>query len=90
LSYESWPAACLGDEGERQSLKPLPCPFCGSQPELFPKNPKRDGNAWGEVRCVNEECPAQPKVSDGELLADDRGTALYQSAAVARWNQRWE
>lgn len=69
-------------------VKPLPCPFCGAEPELFPKDPKREGNAFGEVRCVNPKCPAQPMVSDGELVADDRGTAAYQAIAVSRWNRR--
>jgi hypothetical protein len=75
--------------------KPLPCPFCGDEPELYPTDPKREGNAWGEVRCMNPECPTYSTqrdrgvvVRDGEDVADDRGSAKYIEAAIARWNQR--
>jgi hypothetical protein len=70
-------------------VKPLPCPFCGSEPELFPEDPEREGDAWGEVACVNEDCPAQPRVKDGEGACDYRGSDAYKAAAVARWNKRW-
>ena len=73
------------------------CPFCGKEPELFPKNPKREGNAWGAVSCVNTKCSTFDSfrhkgvtVEDGEDVADDRGTAEYQNAARLRWNVRWK
>lgn len=70
--------------------KPLPCPFCGSEPEIGPKDPEKDGNAWGFVMCVNEKCPARPMVKDGEEVCDDRGVAEYIEASVKRWNVRSE
>jgi hypothetical protein len=70
---------------------PLPCPFCGEQPEVLPKDPKRSGNAWGAVRCANEDCHASEcSVGDGEAMADDRGSDLYKEAAIRRWNTRWK
>ena len=65
--------------------EPLECPFCGETPLLEPVGSTR-GNAWGSVRCINEDCPAQPEVMDGETVADDRGTRAYQDAAIERWN----
>ena len=68
---------------------PLPCPFCGSTPVVEPADPKISGNAWGAVRCVNEECTAKPVVRDGENISDDRGSDVYKSIATARWNKRF-
>lgn len=72
--------------GKREQAKP--CPFCGMLPELHPKRPEIEGNAWGQVRCENDDCPAQPVVNDGEDVADDRGTEKYIAAAIRLWNQR--
>lgn len=65
-----------------------PCPFCGHPPETFPKNPEVEGNAWGQVSCFNPKCVAQPTVSDGSDVADDRGSAAYIRLAIRRWNRR--
>ncbi len=43
-----------------KSAKAKPCPFCGKQPTVFPIDPKREGNAWGAVGCINEDCPTYP------------------------------
>lgn len=67
---------------------PLPCPFCGDQPEVFPKDPAREGNAWGAVACLNKRCPARPSVKDGALSSDERGSRAYQRLAIRRWNRR--
>lgn len=76
-------------------MKMLPCPFCGDEPETIPTDPKREGNAWGAVQCTNPECATFDqrfdhgvRVSDGEFMADDRGTKKYIEAAVRRWNAR--
>lgn len=69
-------------------MKPLPCPFCGTKPEVYPKDPDREGNAFGQVRCEFDDCPAQPCVNDAELVADERGTKAYQEIAIRRWNTR--
>jgi hypothetical protein len=68
--------------------KPLPCPFCGFIPRIYPKHPEREGNAFGLVQCVNPECVAKPQVEDGEDIADDRGSDMYKEAAINRWNVR--
>lgn len=69
-------------------LIPKPCPFCGNAPIIEPKNPEKEGNAWGLVKCVADECPANPSVNDGEIIADGRGSDEYIRAAVKRWNKR--
>jgi hypothetical protein len=69
-------------------MKPLPCPFCGTPPEVYPKDPKNEGAAWGQVRCEYEDCPAHPNVKDGEPVADERGAEAYRQAAIKRWNKR--
>ena len=64
-----------------------PCPFCNSIPEVNPENPEKEGTAWGEVRCVNIDCPTYPfAVQDGESVADDRGSDAYKKIAIRRWN----
>jgi hypothetical protein len=69
-------------------IEPLPCPFCGKAPCVFPIDPTVEGNAWGMVQCVNKHCSAQPKVNDGATLADERGSDKYKEAAIRRWNRR--
>lgn len=69
-------------------LEPLPCPFCGKAPTVYPLTPKHEGNAWGAVRCINKKCAAQPRANDGSLQSDERGTGAYQDAAIRRWNRR--
>ena len=68
--------------------RPKPCPFCGAYPVIHPVDPDSEGNAWGEVRCENDKCPAQPRVRDGIDVSDERGTSAYQVEAIRRWNRR--
>jgi hypothetical protein len=68
-------------------LIPIVCPWCKKKPSVFPKNPKEEGNAWGEVRCMNGRCPAQPSVGDGSEVADNRGSHAYKQMAIKRWNK---
>lgn len=79
-----------------RKLKALPCPFCGQAPEIGPKEPEREGGAWGVVKCVNQQCSTYTVaracgvfVLDGEDVCDERGTEAYQQAAIRRWNQRF-
>jgi len=76
---------------ERQAkpkLTPLPCPFCGKKPRLMPSNPELEGNACGQVVCVNRRCHAQPSVLDEQQCADNRGSGAYIDCAIRRWNKR--
>ena len=69
--------------------EPLPCPWCGQRPTVAPQNPKEDGNAWGKVACLNQECPAYGvSVGDGVDVCDERGSDAYKEAAILRWNTR--
>ena len=73
----------------------LPCPFCGTKPETFPKQPSSEGNAWGAVRCVNKQCATYDdsrqggvRVEDGQDVSDERGSQEYINCAIRRWNKR--
>ena len=75
--------------------KLLPCPFCGGEARTEPKNPNREGNAWGAVYCDNEECATYDElrgrgvtVRDGERVNDERGSQEYIRIAAMRWNRR--
>lgn len=69
-------------------MKPLPCPFCGKPPKVYPKDPSREGNAFGQVRCEYQRCAANPVVQDGCMVADERGSEAYKQLAIRRWNRR--
>lgn len=71
---------------QRIVIQPLPC-LCGSAPCVEPEDPEHSGNAWAEVRCENEQCPAKPVVDDGKSVADDRGSDGYKECAIVRWNK---
>lgn len=66
---------------------PRRCPFCGKQPEVQPKDPKTQGNAWGAVECMNMQCPARPRVEDTAVQNDERGSRAYQRLAITVWNR---
>lgn len=83
---EAWVAR--GHAMTEELARVLPCPFCGEPPKVVPSHPEHDGAAWGAVRCVNKSCPAMPSVSDGEAIADERGSNAYKNAAIKRWNNR--
>lgn len=72
----------------KPTLVPLSCPFCGKKPKLAPKDPAREGNAWGAVYCSNSRCSVSPKARDGQSSADERGTGAYMDCAIRRWNKR--
>lgn len=72
----------------KPTLTPLPCPFCGTVPQVGPTDPDNDGNAWGYVQCESILCAVNPSVEDGETCADERGSGAYIDIAIARWNKR--
>ena len=78
IKYKQW----------KPTLTPKACPFCGKTPALFPDDPNKDGDAWGEVQCLNGRCPVQPSCRDGSKSSDMRGPGAYIDAAVQRWNRR--
>ena len=59
----------------------LPCPFCGGEPFVEPKNPKTEGDAWTRISCQNGECYVSASV---RINADN---SHYAQAAEA-WNAR--
>ena len=54
---------------------------------MLPTDPAKEGNAWGSVICMNDDCPASPRVSDGADVIDERGSEAYKQAAIERWNK---
>lgn len=54
--------------------KPLPCPFCGSNPSI--ENGRND-RPW-IIECINDDCPAQPVIDDGDT----------RFGVIAKWNTR--
>jgi hypothetical protein len=69
-------------------MEVLPCPFCGELPKIVPSNPEADGDAWGAVCCMNNNCFAMPAVDDGTTISDARGSVAYKNLAIERWNRR--
>lgn len=68
---------------------PLPCPFCGDQPLVEPTDPKTQGDAWGQVRCANPLCAANPTVgANPEEIASTNSAEPYKLLAILRWNRR--
>jgi restriction alleviation protein Lar len=64
-------------------LKLKPCPFCGKQPEVFPEDPKTEGDAWTKIACVNERCGVFPEVTSYDDIK-----AYHRRNAARRWNTR--
>ena len=71
-----------------QKLTPLPCPFCGKRPKVYPIDPSIEGDAFGQVRCQNQRCPVNPVCNDESLQSDMRGPGAYKDLAIKRWNRR--
>ena len=65
---------------------PLPCPFCGKQPEVTPHD--IDGEIWAIVTCENQKCAAHPSVLDSRRINACKTTAAAAAAAIRRWNRR--
>ena len=56
----------------------LPCPFCGTPPEIDLPDETPGGNRYYTVACYGEACPMQPETA-GKPTADE---------AAAAWNTR--
>lgn len=61
----------------------LPCPFCGEAPEIEPKDPKREGDAWARIVCSTLTCSAKP-----DVIVYENGHDRSVLQAVRRWNNR--
>ena len=53
----------------KETAKPLPCPFCGEIPAV--KN--------GKVKCLNPDCPIQPRSKAWYVHSED---------GIEEWNVR--
>lgn len=63
----------------QQADRLLPCPFCGSTPELH--KDKMLGDAW--LGCMNHSCTVAPYIEAPDLT--ERGG---ETSAIAAWNTR--
>ena len=68
--------------------EPLPCPFCGATPSIYPVNPAVEGNCGGRVVCENPQCHANPEVHSSSRLCADCGPRAYIEIAIRHWNRR--
>lgn len=57
-------------------MKPLPCPFCGKDPEI--DKYKLQGVMFWNVGCMNDDCFVDAETVDFESEDD----------AIKAWNQR--
>lgn len=63
-----------------------PCPFCGYDPEIGPKDPK-----IAFVRCFNEKCPTFHRSEDHGVQVTYYGNGpphRMRIVAVRMWNRR--
>jgi hypothetical protein len=70
-------------------LTPLPCPFCGESPVVWPKDDLTQGKGWATVTCRNSECPAKPSLADDLPYDPKLPLTDYQQSAIRRWNTRY-
>jgi Lar family restriction alleviation protein len=59
-----------------ETIKLLPCPFCGKQPEF--DNYKIHGVINWNISCVNDDCSVHVETDDFELKEE----------AINAWNKR--
>ena len=69
------------------SIRPLPCPFCGSIPEAGVAPSKDSDRDYGKtergyVCCINYACAIRPKVAT--IMPAERG----KESAISLWNIR--
>jgi hypothetical protein len=63
----------------KRKISPLPCPFCGSVPQVF------IGLGHHAVGCMSDDCPAQPRVAATGKPGSKQNTP---ERAIKRWNTR--
>ncbi len=64
---------------------PLPCPFCGTKPEILHNLTRKDGSIQGvytSVRCPNTACVIWKRD-----LTDPSKLTLSEVDAVRAWNR---
>jgi hypothetical protein len=57
-------------------MKPLPCPFCGSDPEIGKMS--FGANMYSEIRCTNKNCFIRPLVAQYKT----------KESSIKHWNKR--
>jgi hypothetical protein len=65
----------------KQALEMKPCPFCGHPPQVSPRNPAQEGDAWTMIACKNLDCQADVSIT---VHADD----THREEAARLWNHR--
>lgn len=70
------------------TLTPLPCPYCGTAPEVYPKRPELEGYTFGQVRCEADDCAANPVVHSRNVEHAEATVDDYRADAIGMWNTR--
>lgn len=58
-----------------------PCPFCGGQPKIEPKNPERDGDDFTRIVCSRKEGHAA--FASTTMYGEN-----HKQKAITAWNTR--
>jgi hypothetical protein len=68
------------------NVMPLPCPFCGSNPQMLSADCLEDKKyEYGRIECDNKKCAIKPAVES----RNKKGNQAYAyNAAIRRWNTR--
>lgn len=76
---------------DKATLTPLPFPFCGEKPGLYPEDFWDAGPGFcdGRVICDNDACAVKPIAFDGHDCSQDIGAGAYTDMAIKRWNTRF-
>jgi hypothetical protein len=83
-THEDEASTVLGGQNERLVM-PMPCPFCGNEPEakiIYGELEEYSKSEFAAVQCKAGDCQIRPQV--GSTMV--KGKAL--NAAIRRWNIR--
>lgn len=58
-----------------------PCPFCGKQPKIEPKNPERDGDDFTRIVCSRKE--GHDAFASTTMYGEN-----HKERAIQTWNTR--
>lgn len=72
----------------QKPAKPIKCPWCRESPEIWPLDPKTEGDGWACVVCTNKDCPTHHGGGRGvrvDAFGDNHEDSKRK--AIALWNK---